>query len=74
MPFALTGGTAVGTGRGELLSPVLARTPLHWVLALAEAGLSTPAVFAELDRLRAESAARRGSATVHDDAGRAGHR
>lgn len=53
VPFALTGGTAVGTGRGERLSPVLARTPLHWVLALADAGLSTPAVFVELDRLRA---------------------
>ena len=52
VPFALTGGTAVGTGRGDLLSPVLARTPLHWVLALADEGLSTPAVFAELDRLR----------------------
>lgn len=53
VPFALTGGTAVGTGRGERLSPVLARTPLHWVLALANSGLSTPAVFAELDRMRA---------------------
>ena len=52
VPFALAGGTAVGTGRGERLSPVLARTPLHWVLALADSGLSTPAVFAELDRLR----------------------
>ena len=55
VPFALTGGTAVGTGRGDRLSPVLARTPLHWVLALADQGLSTPAVFAELDRIRAES-------------------
>ena len=53
VPFALTGGTAVGTGRGERLSPVLARTPLHWVLALSEGGLSTPTVFAELDRMRA---------------------
>ncbi len=53
VPFALTGGTAVGTGRGERLSPVLARTPLHWVLALSEGGLSTPTVFAELDRIRA---------------------
>ena len=66
VPFALTGGTAVGTGRGERLSPVLARTPLHWVLALADEGLSTPAVFAELDRLRAES--------VRPAAGRAGRR
>jgi 4-diphosphocytidyl-2-C-methyl-D-erythritol kinase len=55
VPFALTGGTAVGTGRGDRLSPVLARTPLHWVLAFADQGLSTPAVFAELDRLRANS-------------------
>jgi 4-diphosphocytidyl-2-C-methyl-D-erythritol kinase len=55
VPFALAGGTAVGTGRGERLSPVLARTPLHWVLALADSGLSTPAVFAELDRLRANA-------------------
>jgi 4-diphosphocytidyl-2-C-methyl-D-erythritol kinase len=54
VPFALSGGTAVGTGRGQRLSPVLARTPLHWVLALADGGLSTAAVYAELDRLRAE--------------------
>ena len=52
VPFALTGGTAVGTGRGERLSPVLARTPLHWVLGLSGTPLSTPDVFAELDRLR----------------------
>ncbi|WP_212754314.1 4-(cytidine 5'-diphospho)-2-C-methyl-D-erythritol kinase [Nakamurella aerolata] len=50
--FALHGGTAVGTGRGELLSPVLTRMTLHWVLALSGDGLSTPEVFAELDRLR----------------------
>jgi 4-diphosphocytidyl-2-C-methyl-D-erythritol kinase len=52
VPFALAGGTAVGTGRGELLSPVMTRTRLHWVLGLSASGLSTPAVFAELDRLR----------------------
>jgi 4-diphosphocytidyl-2-C-methyl-D-erythritol kinase len=52
VPFALSGGTAVGTGRGERLSPVLSRTPLHWVLALADGQLSTPEVYAELDRLR----------------------
>ncbi len=54
VPFALSGGTAVGTGRGERLAPVLARNPLHWVLALADGGLPTPEVFGELDRLRAE--------------------
>ncbi|WP_054816292.1 4-(cytidine 5'-diphospho)-2-C-methyl-D-erythritol kinase [Nocardia arizonensis] len=52
VPFALHGGTALGTGRGERLLPVLSRNTFHWVLALAKGGLSTPAVFAELDRLR----------------------
>lgn len=50
--FALHGGTAVGTGRGERIVPVLSRHPLHWVIALHRKGLSTPTVFRELDRLR----------------------
>lgn len=53
--FALYGGTALGTGRGEQVIPVLARHRLHWVIALARGGLSTPSVFAELDRLRADT-------------------
>jgi 4-diphosphocytidyl-2-C-methyl-D-erythritol kinase len=53
VPFALHGGTAFGTGRGERLLPVLSRSTFHWVLALAKGGLSTPTVFRELDRLRA---------------------
>jgi 4-diphosphocytidyl-2-C-methyl-D-erythritol kinase len=53
VPFSLVGGVALGSGRGEQLSPVLARTPSHWVLGIAGDGLSTPAVYAELDRLRA---------------------
>jgi 4-diphosphocytidyl-2-C-methyl-D-erythritol kinase len=52
VPFALHGGTALGTGRGERLTPVLARGSTSWVLALAEGGLPTPAVYAELDRQR----------------------
>jgi 4-diphosphocytidyl-2-C-methyl-D-erythritol kinase len=53
VPFALHGGTALGTGRGERLTPVLDAGSWHWVLALAEGGLSTPAVYGELDRRRA---------------------
>jgi len=54
VPFLVLGGTALGTGRGETISPVLARpTSWHWVLALAEGGLSTPEVYLELDRQRA---------------------
>lgn len=54
VPFALLGGTALGSGRGEVLSPVLARGRFHWVVALAEEGLPTPAVYAECDRLRGQ--------------------
>jgi 4-diphosphocytidyl-2-C-methyl-D-erythritol kinase len=63
VPFSLHGGTALGTGRGERLTPVLGNGRYSWVLALAEGGLSTPAVYAELDRLRAE-----GPVTVVSDA------
>lgn len=52
VPFALHGGTALGTGRGEELAAVLSRNTFHWVLGFANGGLSTPAVFSELDRLR----------------------
>lgn len=52
VPFALMGGTAVGTGHGDILTPALARGELHWVLALSDQQLSTPAVYAECDRLR----------------------
>ena len=54
VPFLLSGGTAMGSGRGEVLAPVLARGTYHWVLALSEGGLSTPAVYAECDRLRGD--------------------
>jgi 4-diphosphocytidyl-2-C-methyl-D-erythritol kinase len=53
VPFSLAGGVALGSGRGEQLAPLLAPTPSHWVLGIAGDGLSTPAVYAELDRLRA---------------------
>ncbi len=56
VPFALQGGTALGTGRGEQLVPVLTRHTYHWVLALHREGMDTPGVFAEYDRLRGNSA------------------
>jgi 4-diphosphocytidyl-2-C-methyl-D-erythritol kinase len=52
VPFALTGGTAIGTGRGDQLSPALAKGQFQWVLALSDYGLSTPKVYDELDRHR----------------------
>ena len=56
VPFAFTGGTAIGTGRGDQLSPALAKGQFQWVLALAEFGLSTPEVYNELDRHRDRNA------------------
>ena len=56
--FALLGGTAVGRGRGERLTPALApATQYHWMLAFADGHLSTPEVYAALDRLRAAGGA-----------------
>lgn len=59
VPFALFGGTALGSGRGEQLAPILTQGRTEWVFALRHEGLSTPAVYAECDRLR-------GSAQVPD--------
>ncbi|MFI5427348.1 4-(cytidine 5'-diphospho)-2-C-methyl-D-erythritol kinase [Aeromicrobium sp. UC242_57] len=53
VPFLLHGGNAVGGGRGETISPVLARGSYNWVFATAHEGLSTAAVYAEFDRLNA---------------------
>ncbi|WP_309080399.1 4-(cytidine 5'-diphospho)-2-C-methyl-D-erythritol kinase [Zhihengliuella sp.] len=54
VPFAITGGAAVGLGVGDRLSPLLARERTHWVVLPASYGLSTPQVFAQLDALRAD--------------------
>ncbi len=51
VPFLLHGGNAVGGGRGETVSPVLARGRYHWVFATAAEGLSTAAVYARFDEL-----------------------
>lgn len=56
--FAVLGGTAVGRGRGEDLTPALVSAArYHWVLAFADAALSTPEVYGTLDRLRGNEAA-----------------
>jgi 4-diphosphocytidyl-2-C-methyl-D-erythritol kinase len=57
VPFALIGGTAVGTGRGEEVVAALARGSYHWVLAFGHHGLSTPAVYRRFDELNPGAAA-----------------
>ena len=54
VPFCLLGGTASGSGRGELVAPVPTSGTVWWVVVPDAAGLSTPAVYAEFDRLTAD--------------------
>jgi 4-diphosphocytidyl-2-C-methyl-D-erythritol kinase len=60
--FALLGGTAIGLGRGERVTPALAAGTYHWVLAFAAGELSTAEVYAAHDRIRAARAAGAGEA------------
>jgi 4-diphosphocytidyl-2-C-methyl-D-erythritol kinase len=55
VPFALLGGTAVGSGRGEDVAPALARGTYHWVLAFGYHGLSTAAVYRRFDELNPQA-------------------
>ena len=52
VPFSLMGGTAIGVGRGDELSPALARGRFDWVIVTSERGLSTPEVYGALDAYR----------------------
>jgi len=51
VPFSLVGSAALGTGRGEKLRVLEVGGTFHWVFAVADGGLSTPAVYGEFDRL-----------------------
>uniref|UniRef100_A0AAU2V808 4-diphosphocytidyl-2-C-methyl-D-erythritol kinase n=1 Tax=Streptomyces sp. NBC_00003 TaxID=2903608 RepID=A0AAU2V808_9ACTN len=57
VPFSLVGGAALGTGRGEKLTPLEVGGTFHWVFAVADGGLSTPAVYREFDRLTPDAPA-----------------
>ena len=56
VPFALLGHTAIGTGRGHLLTPAMTRGEYHWVFAIRSQGLATPAVYRTFDRLSGSTA------------------
>jgi 4-diphosphocytidyl-2-C-methyl-D-erythritol kinase len=60
--FGLLGGTAVGIGRGEQVTPALTSGTFHWVLAFATGGLSTADVYAACDRIRASHDSLQGQA------------
>jgi 4-diphosphocytidyl-2-C-methyl-D-erythritol kinase len=67
VPFALHGGTAIGTGRGEHITPVLAAAGLDWVIAVLDSGLSTPKVFEACDLLRQREGLAVAAPAVHPD-------
>jgi 4-diphosphocytidyl-2-C-methyl-D-erythritol kinase len=50
VPFCMTGGTALGTGRGTDITPVLSRGPFHWVVWPDTEPLSTRDVYQAWDR------------------------
>jgi len=52
VPFAMTGGLAVGTGTGDQIDVVAQAGEYHWVLVVDELGLSTPLVYGRVDELR----------------------
>ena len=58
VPFALMGGTAIGTGRGDQLSPALAKGRFDWVVVPSGEGLSTPEVYATSTRCAPRAASR----------------
>ena len=51
VPFALVGGTAIGTGRGETVTPLMTRGEYWWVVLESSRGLSTPEVYRTFDEL-----------------------
>ena len=52
VPFALQGGTALGTGRGEVLRSLRLRSPFRAVIAMPTWRISTREAFARIDRVR----------------------
>lgn len=52
VPFILHGGCALGSGRGDVLSPVITRGNFHWVFATFNEGLSTAMIYERTDEMR----------------------
>ena len=51
VPFLIRGGTALCTGKGELMTPVECRAPLYYCLCAPHEGASTAEMFARADGL-----------------------
>lgn len=62
VPFSLIGGTALGTGRGEIVESVPDTGTWWWVVVPSSEGMSTPAVYRHFDELSPEAPAEPSSA------------
>jgi 4-diphosphocytidyl-2-C-methyl-D-erythritol kinase len=55
VPFALVGGSALGEGHGEVVTPLDDRGSWWWVVVPSGEGMSTPAVYRHYDELRPDA-------------------
>jgi len=55
VPFSLLGGLALGESKGDVLTPLSRRLPLHCVIVTSPFNLSTPLVYKTVDELRGQS-------------------
>lgn len=55
VPFALVGGSALGEGHGEIVTPLDDPGSWWWVVVPSEEGMSTPAVYRHHDELRPDA-------------------
>ncbi len=51
VPFSLVGGTALGTGRGEVIETVPDPATWWWVVVPSDRGLATPSVYQHWDHM-----------------------
>ncbi|MHB8303022.1 MAG: 4-(cytidine 5'-diphospho)-2-C-methyl-D-erythritol kinase [Acidobacteriaceae bacterium] len=68
VPLFLIGGTVLGLGRGEVVSPLPDLPPTPCVLAVPSVGVSTPQAFRDWDRLQANAAENAASTLTADAA------
>ena len=50
VPFLIKGGTALCTGKGEIMTPIKCKTPLYYCLCAPSQGASTAEMFARADK------------------------
>lgn len=51
VPFALSGGVALATGRGDVIEPLICPRPFWWVLGMSDIVLATASVYETYDAI-----------------------